>query len=672
MRNRVVVSSALAQWLLLLAVLAGGCQTEQAPSREDAGPATTVALVEEPSVEDITVRTVSLRILQDRLQACSPVCPEDLLQFGGLKNVLGYVIDRKNKDILVFGETDLDRPPLYVEDFVVALRHTWGTYRSQQGLDYPGCSIDPNPQTMQRLNGIQRQLMGSSSSRGVQTAIDNWRQTCREPQKVRVLGIPFDTRFAHVMVEADYDMKTLADGSDSLGIPGFTSLSHRVLAQAREAIIQNRPLRMSALMNRFWFYPGPNRYEEDDDIVWIKQSPVELRTEEMVLSGGNLRSGAGADPLAGAFAENLSHLYEKVAAERPIYAELENLFRFVALAQIIKFKSATRKAQLDLNYLLESFPISPVSVARTVPGRSTVHTFTHRQQVPGGVQIAQLWMPSCGGVTMALEVTQRLFEPYLHLGHVGAELLLSRTSSSALYGTLAGKPNRNVANLLIRDKIHQFSRYNPNRSLFWVEDRSTAKQVRFVIHGMKDVYDSALYPDYNEFVETIHRNERLKNDILFIPRGFAASNKTQDFLSDFQIHLNRINPRKRAWVLPEGSEEALLQPGFQIEQGSITVQPKTTGQFKNMVGVTFAAFVYVGQAIKRVVITVYVTSQELARALRVFLMEMVAPSPETLMNFLNNVKLKAVELGADPDEVMGETEGVRITALLQPSTVRVA
>ncbi|MBU0568366.1 hypothetical protein KJ693_01180 [bacterium] len=183
------------------------------------------------------------------------------------------------------------------------------------------------------------------------------------------------------------------------------------LEKAKSDITEERPVSIPlSSMNRFWFYPGKNRYTEDKGVVIIKECPVILLTEEEYLDNRGEMVGSGRpDPLAQRFTESFSTRYAEIARQRPIYTELENLFRFVALAKIMRFKSSDEEARLDLDYLLEDYPLSRTSVKQELPGRSNVKRFEHRQDFENGYQINQLWLPSCGGVGMDIAVSQRDF-----------------------------------------------------------------------------------------------------------------------------------------------------------------------------------------------------------------------------------------------------------------------
>ncbi|MDP3013996.1 MAG: hypothetical protein Q8M92_07130, partial [Candidatus Subteraquimicrobiales bacterium] len=108
-------------------------------------------------VEKFEGRAVSLKVLQNKVKDCiaKETCPENILQLCGIKRVMGYVIDEKNRDIILIGNIDDSMPPLYLEDFVIALRNTWMMYAELKGNTYyysnPGCSIDPDPNVLNNL-----------------------------------------------------------------------------------------------------------------------------------------------------------------------------------------------------------------------------------------------------------------------------------------------------------------------------------------------------------------------------------------------------------------------------------------------------------------------------------------------------------------------------------------
>lgn len=404
----------LAQVLTLLLVLVsllleGGCQGRTEP--------TSSPKAESKAQPEFSGRAISLRVLQNKLKEFKDPrkSSPELQHFSGITSIGGYVVDNANQDIILFGQVDGTLPPLNVEDLVIALRNAWMAYAERKGntiyYTHPGCSIDPDPKVVKRLQGLAEQVLGGSSPADVEKHISQWRNTCGHPQGVRVLGVPFDIRFSWTMVKADYDMKRLVDGSDSLAIPGFSSLTDMTLDMIKEDMSQGRASSIPlAAMNRFWFYPGENRYLEDEGVVEIDQCSVVLLTEAEYLNQRGQITGSGqASPLAVEFTQSFSAGYATIAKERPIYKDLENLFRFVALAKILKFKEGVQASVLDMDYFLTGYPAAKTPVQRELPGLCNVKKFEQRRDFQNGYEVSLLWLPSCGGVSIDIDVSQSNF-----------------------------------------------------------------------------------------------------------------------------------------------------------------------------------------------------------------------------------------------------------------------
>jgi hypothetical protein len=356
-------------------------------------------------------RAISLKVLQQKLEALHGTNsrPTNLYYLCGINRIIGYVVDEANRDIILIGKVDKKLPPLYLDDFVVALRNAWGKYTELKGntryFSNPGCSIDPNPKTYQKLHQLWKQTEDTDE------AVKQWEKICYSPQEVRVFGIPFNTRFARVMVQADYDMKRLVDGSDELSLFAFDSLMgmefEREKVRIRKGESRSAPVNN---LNRFWFCPGEYRFLEDDNMVMIERCTVKLLTEEEHLNEEGKIVGAGrANPAAKQFAGDFTGFYDDIAGERPIFRELENLFRFVALAKVLKLKSPHLKIGLNLDYLLDRYQVSKENVEAHLPGRYHVRKYEGRTMYDGGNQTFELWMPSCGGVEINHKVEPKAF-----------------------------------------------------------------------------------------------------------------------------------------------------------------------------------------------------------------------------------------------------------------------
>jgi len=388
-------------------------------------------------------RAVSLKVLQEKTEECMAkgACPASILQICDIKKIAGYVIDEKSGDIILNGKIDDTSPPLYLEDFVIALRNTWMKYAERKEGTYyysnPGCSIDPDPTVLNNLQEIAGRIFSKSNSDSVKKDFGRWRNVCGRPQTVRVMGIPYDSHFAKVMVDADYYMKRLVDGSETLGIDGFTSLTDMTLNIVRKEIEDGKPISVPlSSMNRFWFYPGENSFFEDKGVIYFKKSDVILLNEEEFLTKMGELAGAGRpNLLAQRFANNFSARYSEIAKARLVYAELEGLFRFVALSRILKYRKALSEAGINLDYLMNQFPVQDTHVERTLPGISNIKEFSNRKDTKVGYEVLYLWLPSCGGVEININVKEDSFvlDKTGGIANIRKAIIKARPSADSLY-----------------------------------------------------------------------------------------------------------------------------------------------------------------------------------------------------------------------------------------------
>ena len=355
-------------------------------------------------------RAVSLRQLEYELSDCQShgACSEASLTWYGITRVGGYVVDIAHQDIILYGSTDPGLPPLRVEDFAVALRNAMHLYVTDDGekLIYsdPAVSIDPDPPVMQELDRIISRANGSDDLQARDRALDAWCSTCALPQRVRVEGIP-RVRFSALMVSADYLLKRLVDGSAKAG--GLESLGHARMSDAIKQTRERQHVSSPIGMNRFWFYPGSNLYLEDPTGVELVRSDVVLLDEaEQITPGGHIIAADRVDPLARAFACAFSHNFPALIAAGspyPIFAELEALFRWSALARILSGGTAFQAAAYRPEFLIDHFHVPEVEVPRVLNGIASVKVWDE-VSIDGRAQLRiSLRLPSCGGVSMVFD-----------------------------------------------------------------------------------------------------------------------------------------------------------------------------------------------------------------------------------------------------------------------------
>jgi hypothetical protein len=533
----------------------------------------------------------------------------DAAAFAHFTSVIGYLRDDKNKDVVVFGFADTNvKNKLSTEDFCVALRNAWDKYALLRGntyeYEYPGCSIDPDPATMRRLNEVEQSVNSNDDPEKVQRDLQQWRNICEEWQKVRVLGTPFNCQFSATQVQADYDMKVLVDGTDTLDIPGFDSLVGMKMQIVQQCVAAKRPISVSlAGMNRFWFFPGTNRYVEDDGIVWLKQCPVILLTEAMALSRRNGYGGTGqTEPLAQKFTEDFSKLYSKVAEQRGIYTDLENLLRFFVLAKVIQFREATDlnglpvyptlKNGLNLSGFLDRYPVATVSVADRLRGRSAIKEFKHEERTADSTSTYQLWLQSCGGVEMRVEPKPEDFtkgSPVLR--HLKAAILAARPPGRPLFWDLgpndpAVMETKNALELAdINMKMDGLETSGPNgmtktdpqdgfvlpsepnrRRRFAVKVAHTASSYQvFTENGAISAGDRVSMVE-----DVLKRSHSFDADRLAVETTGLAGSDLQAFRAATDAEAKRVSPQLAlAFVNADNSEaqlfETMLSPGVAVD-----------------------------------------------------------------------------------------------------------
>ena len=345
-------------------------------------------------------RAVSLSALESRLRTGRQA---DVARLCGITSVGGFIADTASRDIILFGEVDESRPALYLDDLIVALRNTRLAYTHVKGrtryYTAPGCSIDPDPNVVRELNIVAESISRTTDETTRRDLFDRWQEVGRRPQSVRVLGIPFYSHFAKVMVDADHFMKRLTDGSADLSIAELSSLMDmRMDAAIESAGSDAQPMVQS--MNRFWFCPGDCTYSEEDATIRIETCRVKLLTEEeYVTSSGAVKGRGRPDPLARRFADSFTAKYDEIASAKPIYRDLEELFRLVGVAKLLDDKELG-SVGLKLPYLLSKHKIGTAPVIQALPGLTNLKEISERREIQGQQMAVYMWMLSCGGVNM--------------------------------------------------------------------------------------------------------------------------------------------------------------------------------------------------------------------------------------------------------------------------------
>jgi hypothetical protein len=276
----------------------------------------------------------------------------------------------------------------------------------------PGCSIDPREETTAELVALATAVAESANPVRAATAQRaEFERIARSPQDVRVFGVSPDTHFAFVMVDADYHMKSVVNGDEKF--PGISSNNDLEIEQSRRDAYERRGAKSSRISNRYWFNPGKPLYRRDDSAFILDACPVVLRTEAQSVTPEGTRMGPSRpDPLAQKFADQVTANYKTLAKRKPRYRELENLYRFVALAQLLQGEGREFGFNDQLDRLFRRVEIERYDNPTTLPGKPSTHKYSGRTR--DGRYYYRGILRSCGGVSMNFTIApaeNRLVEP---------------------------------------------------------------------------------------------------------------------------------------------------------------------------------------------------------------------------------------------------------------------
>jgi hypothetical protein len=337
------------------------------------------------------VIALSLQVLQQQVQ--SGKMSADLMQLGGIKKIEGFVVDAKNHDVILFG-TSGSGTPLFLDDFVTALRSVM--------IDNapPGCSIDPTETTLLRIRKFNQNFSMVTSTTAADAILEDFKRIGAEPQNVRVMTVPHNSHFAQIMVTADYYTKRISNGTALTDLKGFKSLSAMATEKLQQDVTAGKHPQLT-MYNRFWFTPGTVQFSPDNEIVRLTQCEVKLLTEQEFLNPQGKLVGSGTEqPMAQAFVQEFTKRYDEIAAAAPMFADLKSLFRFVAIAKGLQYDSAFSTAGINMDYLLNKYPVNPARVPQTLPGITEIKKIEIKQKN----QEIYLWLLSFGGVDMDIKI----------------------------------------------------------------------------------------------------------------------------------------------------------------------------------------------------------------------------------------------------------------------------
>ncbi len=337
------------------------------------------------------LRKVSLNRLEQVIIDHQGTLTDEMRYLAGIQRVRYVFYYPDSKDIVVAGPAegwapDLSgrivgitngRPVVQLQDVVVALR-TFPADSSTTPMI--GCSIDP---TREGLAAMQQFLRSNRPNPNEPRPFVEALRNTLGYQLVSIHGVGPKTRFAQVMVEADYRMKLIGIGLER---PPVRLISY--VDRAKPSDVGRNALQ------RWFFVPDYQcvRVSDDNLAMELVGDGVKLIGEdEMVTASGQRQTAGRANKASRAFVTGFTKRYPELAERSPVYAELRNLIDVAIAAAYIQQQDYCTKAGWKLPFFgsEQAFPVETYDIPKTV--ESAVNAIWKGQTlmtpIGGGVQI---------------------------------------------------------------------------------------------------------------------------------------------------------------------------------------------------------------------------------------------------------------------------------------------
>ncbi|MBP89212.1 MAG: hypothetical protein CMJ64_21265 [Planctomycetaceae bacterium] len=270
-------------------------------------------------------------------------------------------------------------PVVELQDLVVALRAFPPAGTSTPVIT---CSIDPTKEGLANMQEFLRRIGATATPNQTKFIVDGLRRSLGL-QNVTIGGIPADTHFAKVLVEADYRMKLIGIGLERTGV----KMKSYVDLASPATVSRNA-------MQRWFFVPDYEcvRVTEDNLAMELVGNSVKLvGADEMVAADGT-RVAAGAGSASGKrFVDGFTKMYSELAKAVPVYAQLRNLIDLSVAAAYIQKQDYYGQAGWSMEVLGDENTYS----VQTLPAPERVET-----AVAGIWRGRRLMTPIGGGVNI--------------------------------------------------------------------------------------------------------------------------------------------------------------------------------------------------------------------------------------------------------------------------------
>ncbi len=345
--------------------------------------------------DKVSLRAVSLKGLYAEVEkavANKKQIPDSALYLAGLQRIQYVFVVPDSNDILLVGPAEgwkVDQrgnvvgkttglPVLRLEDLIVAMRSS-DNARQGHGISV---SINPTEEGNKKLAAFFKrfQRSGQKFNTKAATAVEQ----VMGPQDVTLTGVDTNSRFAQVLVAADYQMKRLSMGfekSPVKNMPSFLALCQKSDTNAR------------SMTPRFWMECNYKPVKHSADKLGFEiEGSVKALTETEVVEKSGKRVGTGRkNKLAKKWADSMTKNFDALKKVEPVFAELQNIMDMSVVAALIQREGLLKKAGLKLDYFAsdEKLKVPQMYVPKTVPTQCSFCSLSRSTLVTasGGVQV---------------------------------------------------------------------------------------------------------------------------------------------------------------------------------------------------------------------------------------------------------------------------------------------
>ncbi len=301
------------------------------------------------------LRMISLAKLQQAIRDAKQNggrVPDEMRYLAGLQRIEYVLVYPDQQDIVLAGPAEpwvvredasvvgahSGQPTLLLEDLMIAMQSV--ELARQAGIS---CSIEPTAEGRQRLNALLRRAQRNRTQdpRVLEPAM----REAFGPQTVKLTGIPTDSRYARVLVAADFEMKRIAMHLTEAPIDGLPS--YMSLAKNQRQSASTNP--------RWWMTTNYNALQRTADrLAWrISGQGVKTLTEsDRLLADGNVEQAGRTNKTAQKWAELMTEKYPELARSQAIFGDLRNIMDLSVIATLITQERLAEQSGCDLSVLM--------------------------------------------------------------------------------------------------------------------------------------------------------------------------------------------------------------------------------------------------------------------------------------------------------------------------------